>query len=461
MGLFRLLFTRKMRSFEGIPGPEPRFPLGNAGDFIRTSTPWELCAEYGQEYGGLTLIWLLHKPALVLNDPKLIGQVLDSDWTDYYKDNPVNALRPVITSGSLFITNRGRGWEQARQDHPLNRVDTDDWLAKQFRPTGDIVANRIVEWAATGRPVDLYDEMQRLCFDGFSQPFFGRTFDRGRYDDFQTLARTGDRRIRWSARLPFLPPPLSLWFYPARRRWYGSFTSLVREARANPKSHGNDLLSLEVRSQSPLSDEALAEALASVYFGGGFSAASTINTALYLLARHPEEHQQLVTALRDELGSAPADYQKLMSCRPLDFVVREAMRFYPAVPLYFRNSSRERPVQLGEHTIPPDTLLFISNWFLHKHSPHWDDAHEFRPSRWDQGVAESHPIGSDFFFPFGRGPRMCIGAPFAQMFIRLALATILLDSEVELDPNQDYVQNFFFGVMMPKGLQATFQGNAV
>jgi cytochrome P450 len=131
------------------------------------------------------------------------------------------------------------------------------------------------------------------------------------------------------------------------------------------------------------------------------------------------------------------------------------MRYYPAVPIYFRNAAKNSSVQLGEHQIPEDTLLLISNWHLHKFSEHWGDPDQFRPDRWGNGLAEANPVGSDYFFPFGRGPRMCIGWEFAIAYMKLALATILLDTRVEMDPDQPYKKKFFFGVMMPK-LRAGF-----
>ena len=108
--LFPFLFSRKVDEFAGIPGPKPKFPLGTALDFVRGGQPWEVCARYADQYGPVTLIWLMGQPALVLNDPDLIGQVLDTDSQNFYKDQPCKALEPVITAGSLFISNHGHGW---------------------------------------------------------------------------------------------------------------------------------------------------------------------------------------------------------------------------------------------------------------------------------------------------------------------------------------------------------------
>jgi cytochrome P450 len=451
--IFNAINRRGTARLAGIPGPTPRFPFGTVGAFLGP-WPWELCADYGRHYGGITLIWLFNKPAIVLNDPELLGEVLDTRAADFYKDAPGPALRPVITPDSLFITNFGRGWEQARRDNPFTTAPYDDWLTRQVEPLRVVVSETVKSWISRSaqEPIDLYWDMQRLMFDVFSQAFWGRTFPPDRFRWFRSLARTGTRRMALPK--PFLPP-LSPFFYVARRKWYRSFERLVAEVRRYPSSAAADMLNVTLARGTPLSNAALAEALATNFFGGVFSCSSTINTALHLLGRHPEEESKVARAARKTL---PANFDRtaLDACRPLEFALRESMRYYPAVPVYFRNSAANREVQLGPHTLPPNTQIFISNWYLHKFAPHWSDPERFNPGRWDNGVAEANPYGSGHFFPFGRGARTCIGAAFGQLVHRLALATIYRESEPEVDTTRAYKQSFFFAVMMPKGLTARF-----
>ena len=139
-----------------------------------------------------------------------------------------------------------------------------------------------------------------------------------------------------------------------------------------------DMLNTVLTQGTPLSDSALAEAIATNFFGGVFSCSSTVNTALYLLAQHHEE-EKIRSAVQNDL---PAGFDRGMldACRPLEFAIREAMRYYPAVPIYFRHSAPDREVQLGPHTLPRNTPVFISNWYLHKFSSHWQEPERFNPS---------------------------------------------------------------------------------
>ena len=142
--LFRAINSRTQAHLKDIPGPGPRFPFGTATDFFGP-WPWEVCAEYGRRHGGIALVWLFNKPAVVLNDPELIGAVLDTQAQDFYKDAPVRALRPVITSESLFITNFGRGWESARREHAHRLVAGGQAMVERLllQPRGECVMGKL------------------------------------------------------------------------------------------------------------------------------------------------------------------------------------------------------------------------------------------------------------------------------------------------------------------------------
>jgi hypothetical protein len=111
--LFRLVFSRRVQQFRGVPGPAPLFPLGNASDFLgrppwKFKPPWLTCAEYGSRYGGLTLIWIAGRPYVVLNDGALVREVLETNAQQYYKADPIPALSPLTIPPDLFLGQRRR-----------------------------------------------------------------------------------------------------------------------------------------------------------------------------------------------------------------------------------------------------------------------------------------------------------------------------------------------------------------
>ena len=336
----------------------------------------------------------------------------------------------------------------------------DDWLTGQVVPVRAAIraSLRPLTDRAGSAPVDLTGAIQRLSFDVFSVATLGRVLEGDAYRWFLRMARTGDLRMKLDLALPVLPPPLP-GFFAARRSWFGLFDRLIEEAKGDPAAPPRpDLLHTCLRLGFNVSTPVFRAAMANIFYGGVFSVTSVLATSLYLLARDPAAEGRLREEVRG-LTAQGGDFDRaaLEGCAYLDAVLREAMRFYPPVPLYFRNVVPDRAIEFAGRTVPADTLLFVTNWFLHRESPHWRAPERFDPGRWLDGGSSRDPLGSDYFFPFGRGPRTCLGMPFALLFLKLALATIVAESRVEIDRSVDYIQDFFFGVMMPKGLECRFR----
>jgi cytochrome P450 len=105
----------------------------------------------------------------------------------------------------------------------------------------------------------------------------------------------------------------------------------------------------------------------------------------------------------------------------LDAVIQEALRLRP--PAWSINRVALEPFELDGYHVPVGASLIVSPWILHHEPDLWGDAEAFRPERWLDGGTKNLPRGA--YFPFGLGPRMCIGMPLAEMEMRLLLATIL------------------------------------
>ena len=104
--LFERIFARAYEPFAAVPGPKPCFPLGNAFDFIgHKESPWEVFSKYGERFGGMSVMWMLNQPSIVLHDPKLISEVLITRRDQFFKDEPCGALIPVLTRSSPNINN--------------------------------------------------------------------------------------------------------------------------------------------------------------------------------------------------------------------------------------------------------------------------------------------------------------------------------------------------------------------
>ena len=142
------------------------------------------------------------------------------------------------------------------------------------------------------------------------------------------------------------------------------------------------------------------------------------------------------------------------SCTLLDQILRETLRLRPPVPFFTRNVGGDG-AKIGTFDIPAKTQIFMPNWSIHRDPDHWADPEVFNPSRWDDQTRQENTYGSDYFFPFGRGSRACIGQIFAKVFMKLSLAVLIHEYQVEFGP-ESADPEFYFAVAVPRQLKAQF-----
>ena len=445
-GLFNLFFGTRRKPLEKLPGPQPGV-LGTIGDFLG-SQPWQVCARYGREYGGVTLIWLGGSPGLVLNDPTLIEQVLNSRRLEFEKGGIADQIRPSVTNDTSFIAKQSEDWADKRRWDPLEQPWAEDWLAAQLGPMQAAIAES-VEALRGGAPLDLTPTLRRLTFDTFSVALFGEKLPSSMYDDFMLLAKGADARIQAKLPLRFVSQPKG--FEEAKARFYGNFLERVSAARRSPKPQAQDLLSRTLRERPDTNDQVLAHYMGGFYFGGAFSSSTTLVGAFHQLQKYPEAEARLADEAAT-LAQAGLTLERLRGAHWSEAVAYEAMRLLPAVRVFTRHPVTD--VALAGVTLPAGSMVMISNQHLHRDPTHWPNPDAFDPSRWLNGGVARDPLGSGYFFPFGRGPRECVGGAFAVAYLQTALLTITARAKFHVDSTAPFEEGFFFGVVLPKGVTA-------
>jgi cytochrome P450 len=442
--LFNLFFGARRKAYASLPGPAPGL-LGNLGDFLG-APPWDVCARYGRTYGGATLIWMGPSPALVLNDPALIEEVLETRRLEFEKGNIGEQIRHSVTDDTPFIAKQAEDWSRKHAMDPLAQPWTADWQAAQVGPMQAAVAES-VEALLREPSIDLAPALRRLTFDAFCVATVGEKLPTSVYEDFMLLASAADARIQAKLPLKFVSPPKG--FAAAKERFYGLFAEKIRAARSAPSPHRVDLMSWTLREMPQLDDMVHAHLLGGFFFGGVFSSSTTLVGAFHQLQKYPEAEARLA-AEAASLADAPLTYERLRAAPWSEAVTYEAMRILPAVRIFLRTPSSE--TQLAGVTWPAGTTLMISNQHLHRDPSHWTNPEVFAPERWLNGGAARDPLGSGHFFPFGRGPRACVAGAFARVYLQVALTTIASRVRVHVDSTEPFEEGFFFGVVLPKGV---------
>jgi cytochrome P450 len=212
----------------------------------------------------------------------------------------------------------------------------------------------------------------------------------------------------------------------------------IIEQRRRDAAEGNDLLSLLLRIHDEdgtrMTDRQLRDEVMTLFLAGHETTAIALSWTWYLLAEHPEVERKLIAELAEVLGGRAPTVADLPRLRYAEHVISESLRLYP--PAWIISREAIQPVEIGGHRIEKGQLAMVSQWVLHRDPRFWERPDEFVPERW----AVEKPTWPRFaYFPFGGGPRICIGAGFAMMEAVLILASIARRFRLVLEPGQQIV----------------------
>jgi cytochrome P450 len=235
--------------------------------------------------------------------------------------------------------------------------------------------------------------------------------------------------------------PIDLPFTPYRRRAAlireaDDFTYAIIDRRRADGRDASDILSIMLHAREDTSGSALTrreirDELVSLVGAGYETTTNTLLWTFYLLACHPRILDTVLGELRAVLGERDPEVADLARLTYLDWIVKESMRLYPSAWTQGRQAVDD--FDLDGYHFPAGTLFMFSQWVLHRLPDMWGDPGVFRPERWAPGNGEKTQRAS--YFPFGLGPRSCLGLALAQLETRLILATILRRLIPELAPN--------------------------
>jgi cytochrome P450 len=195
---------------------------------------------------------------------------------------------------------------------------------------------------------------------------------------------------------------------------------------------GDDLLARLIAARDPetgraMDDAQIVDNLLTFYLAGHETTAKALTWTLYLLARSPGWSARLREEIAAVTGGGPVQAQHLDRLVLVQQVVKESMRLYPPVPIMSRQAVAD--TMLGEHPVTAGTSVLMPIYAIHRHAARWDRPAEFDPERFAPSREIAMPRYQ--YMPFGAGPRICIGMPFAMMESTAILATLLAGARFE------------------------------
>jgi cytochrome P450 len=237
------------------------------------------------------------------------------------------------------------------------------------------------------------------------------------------------RRQRVRIDLPFTA-------YGKRRAGIRALDAFIYELIAQRRQEGHDtgdILSMLLHAQdegSTMTDKQVHDQVLTFIAAGHETAQNTLSWTFYLLSQHPAIREKLQAELHTVLAGCAPTVADLPNLPYLEWVINESWRVYP--PAWTQGRRAIDAFDLEGYHFPAGTVAIFSQWVIHNLPDIWGDPEVFRPERWDPANGQKLPQFA--YFPFGGGPRICIGMPFAQLETKLLLATILQSYTPELVP---------------------------
>ena len=402
------------------PGPKGTLFGGCLHAFMTRRLDFFL--DVARTHGDLASFRFGPRRIVLASHPDLIEQVLVTDSKYYIKHFGARMYKPVLGNG--LVTSEGDFWlRQRKLAQPAflkNRVLT-------YAPMmGELTRRMVANWRP-GERVDMHFEFSSLTSAIALKTLFGLDDHEDR-ETFVEALRSAffmlSEKFRSLVRVP-------LWVPTSRnRRLKKAIAHLNRvvdgfiASGRSRKESGDYLLSRLIHAQdddgSKMTDRQLRDEAMTLYLAGHETTALTLSWSWLLLAQHPHVEDKLVAEWKRMLGGRTPTPDDLPNLPYTDAVITEAMRVYPPVYLIGREATSD--LELGGYRVKRGTTVFMCQWASHRDLRYFPDPEKFIPERWEDGLAKRLPKYA--YYPFGGGPRVCIGNTFALMEAAILLATV-------------------------------------
>ncbi|CAL4975181.1 unnamed protein product [Urochloa decumbens] len=402
-----------------------------------------------KENGTLSFTWLGPTPRVMIPDPELVREILSNKLGHFGKQQFGRAGKLL---GDGVANHEGEKWEKHRRI--LNPAFHHEKIKRMLPVFATCCIDVINRWENSissegSSEIDIWPEFQNLSGDAISRTAFGSSYQEG-MKIFQLQGELAECLIQ-SFKTIFIP---GYWFLPTKnnrrvREINREMNNILRGiigkrevAMKNGETNSDDLLGLLLESnmrqsngnaKQGLTTEDVIEECKLFYFAGMETTSALLTWTLVVLSMHPEWQEQAREEVLSHFGRATLDFDSLNRLKIATMILYEVLRLYP--PIVFLSRGTYKEVELCGIKYPAGLSLVLPIIYIH-HDPNiWgEDSGKFNPERFADGVsnATKHQAA---FFPFGGGPRICIGQNFALLEAKMALCTILQRFSFELSPS--------------------------
>jgi len=430
-------FTRRVFGEEVLrtraPGPSTSF-LGLRATAGYAKNPLAWMRQLRDTYGDLAETQVLGRPWFLVSHPDDIEWVLVKNAKKMKRDAYVGILERTLGKG--LLTSEGELWK--RQRKLMSQAFTPKSIAT-YADTMSAVSDRGCHWH-DDQTIDLHAEMSRVTMEVVSAVLFGTDIGAA---EVRTVSEAMEiingfyaNSLEAVLQVPeWVPTPRNRSLNAAVKRIDGVLFDIIGERRRSREKH-HDLLGTLLAAVdddgSAMTDQQLRDEAITLFLAGHETTALALGYTLMLLAKYPDVERRLLDELDAVLGGrlpTAEDSKHLPYTRQ---VLEEAMRLYP--PAWTTGREVTEAIEVRGVTLPVGAQVLTSQWIVHRDPRFFPDPEAFDPDRFEKSKAKDRPKYA--YFPFGGGPRICIGNHFAMMEAILILAIAMQRYHFELVPDQ-------------------------
>ncbi|XP_073312553.1 cytochrome P450 CYP72A219-like isoform X2 [Primulina huaijiensis] len=439
-------------------------PITLSNDIIPRVLPF--VHESLRNYGKNCFLWIGPNPTAIISDPELIKEVLSKSYVFQKMSSPLDKL--LAQGVAAYETEK---WAKHRKliNPAFHLEKLKNMLPSFYSSSCDLLSKWDDIVSSKGScELDVWPYLQALTSDVISRTAFGSNYEEGR--KIFELQREQTGHFLNAAQLVYIPG----WrFLPTKTN--RRMKEIVREVESSilgiinkrikvvesGEANSNDLLGILLESNFQeiqqngndcgMSLQEVIEECRLFYIAGQETTSSLLVWTMILLSKHMDWQIRAREEVLQVLGSSQPDFQDLNHLKTMTMIFHEVLRLYPPAVTMGRVIHHE--TTLGKLTLPAGTQLFLPTILLHHDNTIWgDDAKEFNPERFGEGVSKAMN-GKFSYFPFSGGPRICIGQNFAMLEAKMAMAMILKHYSFELSPSYAHSPDLVLTLLPQYGAQ--------
>jgi cytochrome P450 len=416
------------------PGPKP-LPIPFLGEYLGDllslrQDPLGFIQQLQRTYGNMATIHIGKQPAVFLFKPEYVRYALVEHPQNFRNTGVLsgndNSDDPTANDEGLLTIDGVQHRQQRRAVQPaFHKKQVEGYASTIEEYTQEVLK----KWHA-GDVVDMSQAMQQLTLRIICKCLFDIDLERqisAIGSAFNGILASNASIAEDLLRIHIDNPVTGYGRRMAAQRQLDMMIyTMIAQRRADEHEH-NDVLSMLLDApygndpEVKLNDKQVHDHILTFIAAGHETTAIALVWTFYLLSEHPDVYEKLLNEIKLVVGERTPTLEDLGKMQYLEWVLNESMRLYP--PAWTQARFVAKDVEFDGVRLPAGTMVFLSQWVIHRLPELWGDAENFRPERWDPLNEQSVPPGA--YFPFGGGPRMCIGMPLAQLESKLVLAMVL------------------------------------